>query len=405
MSHSTAHRFEFIALVALLTSLTAFGLDAILPAMPAIGQELQVAVPTQLQLIVTMFTLGMVFGEVLFGPLCDAIGRKSAILLGIAIFCVGSVLAMTASSIEQVVLGRILQGIGVSGPKIGARTLVRDKFSGEAMAQVMSLVFTIFILVPMLAPAIGQGMTLLTGWRGLFGFYVAVAVLAGAWLALRQPETLPVERRIALAPGRILRNGARILRHPVVLAHSFAAGLIFGAQLLYLSTAHSLIAEVYGKGLWFPYYFAVLALGIGIASFINARLVLRFGMAFLVNAALIAMAGLSAAVLGIAWFYSGVPPFWVFMAMFFAIFFCLGILFGNLNAISMQALGAVAGLGSSMIASVSSLIAVVFSMSLGWFYTATILPVAFGFLAASVAAKLAVNASRRGDEYSVLPAR
>lgn len=405
MARRQIDRFEFIALVALLTSLTALGLDAILPALPGIGLDLGATAPNQMQLAVTMFTFGMVFGELLFGPLCDALGRKPAILLGVAIFCIGSAVAMTANSIEQMVLGRIIQGFGVSGTKIGARTLIRDKFSGEAMAQVMSLVFTILILVPMIAPAVGQGLTALTGWRGLFGFYIAVALLAGLWLAQRQPETLPADRRIALAPGRILRNGWRILRHPVVLAHTCAAGLIFGAQLLYLGTAHSLIAEVYGKGAWFPFYFAVLAFGIGIASFINARLVLQFGMEILVANALIGMAGLSSALLLIAWLYSGVPPFWVFMAMFFAIFFCVGVLFGNLNAISMQSLGAVAGLGSSMIASLSSLIAVVFSMSLGWFYAETIVPVALGFLLAAVVAAMVVKASRQGDDFSVLPVR
>lgn len=386
---------EFVALFSLTTSLTALSIDAILPALRDIGQTLAVADSNDTQFIITVFILGMVFGEMFFGPVSDALGRKPAILIGLAIYAVGSLVAMTASSIEEVLIGRMIQGIGVSGPKIATRALVRDQFEGAAMARMMSFIFMVFILVPMLAPALGQAVLIFADWRAIFVVFLVLAAVVALWLGLRQPETLAPSRRIAFSMTTILGNGALILRHAKVMAYTFAAGFIFGALLLYLSTSQAIFLDLYGVDEAFPLYFAILALGIGIASFSNSQLVMRYGMHRLSVVALCGLVIFASALLAVALWYDGIPPFPAFMTLCFLVFFCNGLLFGNLNALAMQSLGRVAGLGSSVISSVSSIVAVVMSVAVGRFYDQTALPLAAGFILAGAISLVLVLAAER----------
>lgn len=392
---------EFVALFSLTTSLIALSIDAILPALGAMGAALAVGDPNDTQLIVTLFIFGMVFGELFFGPLSDAIGRKKAILLGLAIYGAGTVIAMTAGSLEQMLLGRIIQGIGVSGPKIASRALIRDQFEGAAMARIMSFIMMVFILVPMLAPALGQAVLAVADWRGIFNVFLAIAAVVALWLQVRQPETLAPERRIRFSLGSILSNGLLIVRHGPVMAYTFAAGFLFGALLLYLSTVQAIMVDLYGVGDRFALYFAVIALGIGIASFSNSQMVLRFGMHRLAVTALVGLIGFAATLLFLASAHGGVPPFPLFMTLCFAVFFCNGLLFGNVNAMAMQSLGRVAGLGASMIASISSLVAVVLSVVIGRFYDQTVVPLTIGFLIAGVCSLVLVLAARRSRQGEV----
>lgn len=392
---------EFVVLFSLITSLTAAAIDAMLPALGEIGRALAVSDAKNTQLVISLFVFGMVFGELLFGPLSDAIGRRRTILLGLAIFCAGSVLAMTASSMEQMLLGRIIQGFGVSGPKIGSRALIRDKYSGDAMARIMSYIYMVFVLVPMLAPAFGQLVMSVADWRAIFLVYLAMGVIVSLWLMLRQGETLAVERRIPLSPASLVRNGRVIVNHRRVMAYILALGAVFGAKLLYLSTAQSVFQDIYGAGTRFPLYFALLASGIGVASFSNGLLVMRLGMERLAVYALVAMAGMSAALLVTAMLHDGQPPFLLFMLICAAIFFCFAILFSNLNAMAMQSLGRVAGLGASLTSGLSSLIAVGIAVALGRFYEQSVLPLALGFLLAGLGGLALVLLARRSSAAPV----
>jgi DHA1 family bicyclomycin/chloramphenicol resistance-like MFS transporter len=401
LKNQSPRQIEFVALFALLTSLVALSIDAMLPALSAIGGDLGVGDGKNLQLVVSLFILGMVGGELVFGPLSDAIGRKGAILIGLGVYAAGSVLAMKAASLELLLLGRVLQGVGVSGPKIGSRALIRDRFEGDAMARMMSLIFMIFIFVPMLAPALGQGIMALAGWRAIFLLFLAMATLAALWLAWRQEETLPPERRTPLALKRIGGNLTKILRHPQVMAYTVAVGFVFGGHLLYLSTAEAIFVGIYGAGAWFPLWFGCLAFGIGVAFLTNSRLVMRHGaerLSVLALSGLLLFAGL---LLGAALASGGVPPFPLMMALSFSIFFSVGILFGNLNALAMVALGRVAGLGASVVASISSLIAVLMAVSIGRFYDDTVVPLASGFIIAGTAALLLVLWARRREAGAV----
>lgn len=400
MTSTTSFR-ERIALYACLTSLTSISIDALLPGLRQIGADVGAAPPLSTQHIISLFILGMACGELLLGPLSDALGRKKALVLGLCVYALGTVIAMTAGSLEMVILGRFVQGIGVSGPKIATRAMIRDQFEGDAMARVMSFMFTLFILVPMLAPALAQGIIAVGGWRSVFAVYLGVAGLLGVWLAMRQPETLPPAKRIPFRPRLLVLNGWRILSNQRVTLLIVATGLVFGAQLVYLSTAADLFFDAYGIAETFPFYFAVLATGIGLASFLNAKLVQRFGSETMARYGFAGLAAAGLAMLVASGFWEGRPPLPVLMVLTFSAFFAVGVLFGNLNAMAMRSLGQVAGLGASLIASGSSLIATLFAITLGAFYDGTTLTLSAGFLVAGVSALALAELAARGDASPV----
>lgn len=385
---------ELVAGFALLTCLTALSLDAILPGLASIETEFGVST-TDTQLVVSMLVLGMVFGELAFGPLADAYGRKPAIMVGLSLFMAGTLIAMLSTSLPMLLAGRILQGIGLGGPKIGTRALIRDQFSGEAMARIFSFVVMLIILIPMVAPAYGQLVLAIGGWRDIFISYAVLALIGATWLLLRQPETLNATKRIPLSFGTLGANTLLILRHPKVMAYTCVAGLIFGCQVTYLSTAQAIFNDLYDAGARFALYFAILASGIGLASFTNGRLVMKLGMHRQTVTALVGMMALSLLLFAVSLEGAGYPSLPVFLALGFGLFFCVGLLFGNINALAMEWLGRVAGLGASLIASLSSLVSVAVALVVGRFYDQTLYFLAVGFFGCAVLALALVLLARR----------
>ena len=396
---------ERLVLYALLTSLTSLSIDALLPGLRDIGAQVTPAPPLSTQHIISLFIFGMAFGELLLGPLSDAIGRKTALLLGLGIYVAGTIVAGLAGSMEMVLLGRILQGVGVAGPKIATRAMIRDQFEGDAMARIMSFMFTLFILVPMLAPSLAQGLIFLGGWRSVFVAYLAIAGILGLWLMVRQPETLPVARRVPFRPTLLFSNGCRILSNRRVVLLIVATGLVFGAQLLYLSTAADLFFDAYGIKETFPFYFALLATGMGLASYFNAKLVQRFSMEAMARAAFMALASTALLMMLTSIGYDDRLPFAVLMTFLYAAFFAIGVLFGNLNAMAMQSLGDVAGFGASLIASGSSLVATLFAVGLGTLYDGTAVSLSVGFFIAGFCSLVIAEVAIRSDASPISAVR
>ncbi|KQS72826.1 MFS transporter [Rhizobium sp. Leaf371] len=394
---------ERILLYAGLTSLTALSIDGLLPALRRIGAEMAEAPPLSTQSVIALFIVGMAIGELFLGPLSDAVGRRKALLLGLGLYAFGTLVAMLSTTLPLLVLGRILQGIGVAGPKIATRAMIRDQFEGDAMARILSFMFTLFILVPMLAPLLAQGLMALFGWRAIFAAYLAIALLLAFWFIRRQPETLHPARHIPLRPRTLLVNAASILAARRVSLLIVATGLVFGAQLLYLATAADLFFDIYGIAETFPLYFALLALGVGLASFVNARCVPRFGMETMARAGYAGLTAAGLALLAACAVSSGKPPLTLFLACAFPAFFAIGILFGNLNAMAMRSLANMAGLGAALIASGSSLVSALFATLFGHFYAGTLLPLATALTLAGLLAFLLTEWSRTGDTGPIEP--
>ena len=369
---------EFVIIISLMMSLTALSIDAMLPALPQIGADLQVQNTNDRQLVVSTIFLGLAAGQLFFGPLSDKTGRKPAIYAGLTLFAAGSLVSVFAVSFPMMLAGRLLQGAGVSAPRAVGLALVRDRYEGRAMAQVMSFVMTIFILVPMIAPIFGQTLLFITGWRSIFGSFVLLALITLAWFALRMPETLAAEDRAPFSLRRIIGAAIEIIKIRPALGYTIVAGFVSGAHLGYLNSAQQVFQEQYDLGELFPLFFAMVALSIGLASFLNARLVMRFGMRALVRWALLIILGLSVAVLGVVLLVAGQPPLWFLMVYLMLTFLCVGILFGNNNALAMQPLGQVAGIGAAVVGSLSTFISVPLGIMIGRSYNGTILPLIAG---------------------------
>lgn len=396
---------EFIALMALLISLVALSIDTMLPALAVIGTDLGVTNANDNQLIISVIFLGMAVGQLLYGPLSDSIGRKPAIYIGTGIFMLGCVMSLFATSFFLMLAGRLLQGLGIAGPRTVSVALIRDKFEGREMAKVMSFVMALFILVPVVAPALGQGLISFAHWRAIFVLFLLLASISLCWFGLRQAETLLVEKRVPLSLSRILSAIWEVCSNRIALGYTLTAGFISGLFLAFLSTSPQILQQQYQLGVKFPLYFALIALAVGSASFVNGKIVMRYGMQLLCHRALYIFFILSVLYWFSATSFNGHPPLWTFIGFLLLSFFCIGIVWGNLNALAMQPLGHIAGVGAAVVGSLSTLLSLPIGIFIGNSYNGTVLPLLMGFAICGLAAIVLVTWTERtagaGEEHDV----
>ncbi|MDY0779481.1 multidrug effflux MFS transporter [Tenacibaculum sp. IB213877] len=371
-------QLEFIALMASLMSLVALSIDALLPALEQIGISIGIVNTTDNQLLITMIFLGLGFGQLIFGPLSDSFGRKPMIYTGFIIFIIASLICVSSTSLEIMILGRILQGIGLSAPRTISIAMVRDSFSGDYMAKIMSFIVVIFILVPVVAPAIGKLMLDAYGWKFIFNSQLIYGVIVILWLWLRQPETLDEDSRIKFS-FRLFINGIKeFIKYKEAIIFTLISGFITGSFMVYLSSSEHIFREQYNLSEEFPFIFAGLAISVGFATFLNGTFVVRFGMKNMVKTftALFALVSLFYILL----FFQKQNPSIIVLIIFFGLqFFCIGFLFGNLRALAMQPIGHIAGVGAAINGFVSTIMAVPIATYIGKFVTVTSLPVFIGF--------------------------
>ena len=391
---------EFVPLIALLMALVALSIDAMLPALPDIGSDLGAAQRNDVQLIVTALFLGLGVGQLLFGPLSDFIGRKPAICAGLALFMAGCIVSILAPSFEAMLAGRVLQGIGVAAPRIVSVALVRDQYEGRRMARIMSFAMAVFILVPTLAPALGQGIMWIADWRAIFVTLFGTAAIAGIWLMVRQPETLPAERRLRFSIRVLARSVVEVLKCRPALGCTFALGFAFAPFVAYLSVAQQVFQDTYGVGSLFPAYFGGLALAFGVTALVNGQLVMRYGMRRLSSVAAIAVTVVSLVSWGGVFAYDGLLPLWMFVVSLMLVFAGVGLLFGNLNALAMQPLGHIAGVGAAIVAMLSTLISVPLGGLIGYSFDGTLYALMGSFALFGAATFVAIWWAARSTEPS-----
>ncbi|HUR42693.1 MAG TPA: multidrug effflux MFS transporter [Aestuariivirga sp.] len=395
MTASKKPSVEFIILVALLSAMVAMSIDAMLPAVGQIASELGAHAPNDRQLIITMFFAGLTVGTLIYGPISDSTGRKPAIFAGLALYAAGSFMCLFATSFTIMLVGRTLQGFGAAGPRIVSIAMVRDGSAGAAMARVMSFVMAVFMLVPILAPAIGQAVLFVASWRMIFAGFLAMALIATLWVALRQLETLPRSRRSRLDAAHLLKAAKEFLSNPVAVGYTLAVGAIFGSFICYLGTSQQIFAEQYGQAEFFALWFGLFAVAIAIAMVLNGRLVMRYGMRNLSKWALRASIVLSLLFLAVAVVSHGHPPLWSLGLYLFCNFFCSGILFGNYNALAMEPMGHIAGMAAAISGSLSSLVALGTGTWIGLQYNGTVIPLAAGFAGLGIVAFLLTEWAER----------
>lgn len=371
-------KIEFVILMAALMSTVALTIDALLPALPEIGASLGVTNTNDNQLLITMIFLGLGFGQLIFGPLSDSFGRKPVVYSGFVLFIIASMICVTTESFEMMVFARVLQGIGLSSPRTIAIAMIRDSYSGDYMAKILSIVVMVFILVPVIAPTLGQFLWSNYGWKSIFYVNLLFGAAVMIWFWRRQPETLKKENRIRYSP-RIFIDGIReFVKHKNSIAFTLVSGFITGSFMVYLSTSQQIFEQQYDMAYMFPYIFASLAISVGLATFMNSRLVMKYGMWRIAFTAAIAYVSIS--LLYIVLFWSGENPRIEILIGFFALqFFAIGFLFGNLRALAMEPLGHIAGIGAAINGFVSTVMAVPIANYIGSFVTDSVLPLFIGF--------------------------
>lgn len=376
---TSARSIEFILLVALLNAVVAMSIDMMLPALGVIASELGAGDPNHRQFIITALFGGLTLGTLVYGPASDSIGRKPAIFIGLFIFAIGAMICMVAQSFNMLLIGRFIQGFGAASPGFVAMAMVRDGLSGSAMARVMSFVMTVFMLVPILAPSIGQLILIFATWRAIFVLFFALAIGAGLWLGLRQAETLPKDKRRPFSIRTLAQAGYEAARNPITMGYTFASGFVFSGLVAYLGSSQQILSEQYQQGALFTLWFAGFAVALALAMIVNGRFVMRFGMRQMTRYALYFSTGLSAMFGVVTLIYSGMPPLYLFGLYFFINFFCTGLLFGNYNALALEPVGHIAGMAAAISGFTSSTLSIIGGSIVGQAYHGTVTPLVFGF--------------------------
>lgn len=371
-------KLEFVALMASLMSIVALSIDALLPALPDIGKALSVENPNDNQLLITMIFLGLGVGQLLLGPLSDSFGRKPIVYVGFFLFTVATLMCVTTKNFDIMIIGRVLQGIGLSAPRTMAISMIRDSYSGDYMAKIVSIVVMVFILVPVIAPTLGQFLLNFYNWEAIFYVNLLFGLVVILWFWGRQEETLAKENVIKFS-GRLYLDGTlEFLKYKDAVAFTLVSGFITGSFMVYLSTSQQIFEQQYDLKAEFPYIFASLAIAVGLATFLNSRLVVRYGMWKIAYTGTVAYVLIS--VLYILLYFNGNNPSIEILLTFFGLqFFAIGFLFGNLRALAMQPLGHIAGIGAAINGFISTVMAVPIANYIGSFVNDSVLPLFIGF--------------------------
>jgi MFS transporter, DHA1 family, multidrug resistance protein len=365
---------EFVALMALMMGLTALSVDIMLPALAEIGKALGVAGENDRQLVITYYLFGFAFGQMIFGPLSDRIGRKRPLAGGLVVFILADLVAITATNATVLFLARAAQGFGAAAPRVIALAIIRDRFAGRQMAQVMSFVMMVFVLMPILAPAIGQSVMEIVIWRGVFGVLLVIALIVLAWSQLRLRESRTEGQRTAISLGGAVRT---IITSRQTVGYATAFGFFFGIMMSYISSAEQIFIDIYQLGFAFPFVFASVSSALILASFANSRLVVRYGMRRVSHLALIAFLCVCAimALCG----YPQRPPLIGFCLFMSATFLCFGLMAPNFNALAMEPMGSIAGTASSFVGFYTTAAGAALGTLIGQSFDGTVRPLTIGF--------------------------
>ncbi len=382
MSAPLLSRYEFIALVAMNFAMVAFSVDAMLPALPEIAAELSPNEPNNAQLVLISFVLGMGLGTFIVGPLSDSFGRKSIIACGLAFYIVGALMAAWAQSLEAMLIGRLVQGLGVAAPRIVIIAIVRDVYGGRTMASILSYAMMVFTLVPAAAPLVGSVIINAFGWRELFYAFVLFAALVTAWLMVRQPETLKIENRQPFKFAVLVKATKECFSHRIFTLSCLVQILTFAILFATLSSTQQIFQDSFGRNDSFPAWFALIALLGGLASIINARLVERQGMRRMISIGLAAQVVISGIVLIIG--LIGHLPFGIYLVWAVSLFFMMGLVLGNINALAMEPLSHIAGLAASVLGGVATVAGAIIAVPVGLAFNGTPTPLALSVFLLSV---------------------
>ncbi|MFE9084294.1 multidrug effflux MFS transporter [Brevundimonas sp. NPDC003935] len=385
---------EFVCLIAIMMAMNALAIDAMLPALPHIGEDLGVVNENTRQWVITAYLLGFGGAQLFYGPLADRFGRRPILFIGIGLYVGFSILAAFAHSFEWLILSRIGMGLGSAATRVLAVSIVRDRYSGRTMARVMSLSFLVFLGVPILAPTVGQLIMLVAPWRWIFGFFALFGGSFLLWAALRLPETLHPEDRMPIKVKRIAGAFGQALSSRIGMGYTLAMTAISGALFAFINSSQQIFFDVFKSPGLFTTVFAMVAGGIALASVLNSRMVERLGSRLIAHTALFGFIGFSLLHAAIA--YAGHDSLWVFAALQACKMFCFGFIAGNFGSMAMEPMGHIAGTAASAQGFISTIGGALLGFWIGQHFDGTTVPMTVGFAALGVVALLLVLAAEKG---------
>jgi len=392
---------EFISLMAALMALASISIDALLPALNNIANTIGIT-PNDNQLLITMIFLGIGIGQLISGTLSDSLGRKPVVYIGYGIFAIASVCCVFSTSLEMMPIGRLLQGIGLSAPRSVSIAIIRDKYSGDYMARIMSFITVIFILAPVVAPTFGKLMLDQFGWQSIFYSQIIFGLIAVIWLWRRQAETLTPENKKQVKLSLFTNGIKEFSKHRSTVVYTLIIGIISAPFLAYISASQHIFEEQYNLGDVYPYIFSGLALGIGLATYLNGNLVVKYGMyklSLIAITSILILSGIYASL-----FYASNPSSIILIGFLGLILFATGFIVGNINALAMEPIGHIAGIGAALIGFISTIITVGLATLIGRFVATSATPVFLGFAictASSMVMMLMVNRSTQRSTISL----
>jgi MFS transporter, DHA1 family, multidrug resistance protein len=391
---AVAIRFgEFVVLVAALMSTQAIAIDAMLPAFPIIVRALDVGNPNHGQWIVTAYMAGMGAGQLVWGLMSDRFGRRPLLIGGIALYVVAALVCGLTRSFQALLIWRFVHGLAAASVTVG-RSVVRDLYSGRQMAKVMSLTFVVFLTVPILAPSLGQLILLVASWRYIFIACGVFASIVWVWTIARLPETLHPEYRLTLDPGHIAGAVRLVLFNRLSVFYTLAMTVMFGSLIAYVAMVQQIFADVFHRPSLMPGMFALCAAFMGLAAFLNSRLVERLGMRLISHSALLAFIGVSVLHVGVA--ALGHERIWTFVLLQSATMATFSLSVSNFGAMAMEPVGSVAGIGASLQGFISTGAAAFVGAVIGRQFNGSTVPLVRGALCCGLIALAFVLLAEKG---------
>jgi DHA1 family bicyclomycin/chloramphenicol resistance-like MFS transporter len=338
---------EFIVMVACIMLLTAVAIDIMLPAFGQLRDYFGLGPEsTATAQIVTFFFLGQI-GQLIFGPLADRYGRLLILRVGFALYIGGCIAAALSPSFELILVARFIVGLGAAALSVGAVTSVRDRFAGDKMARTMSLILTIFLGVPIVAPLIGSAILSVSSWQVVFLTPAIIGVAVFIW-SLRLNESLPPERRLKLDAATLIRSARQVGGNRIFVRYTAITTILFCVFSSYISSSERMISEIYGRPELFAWIFSGVGITMAIFTFLNAQLVGRFGARRTIRSLLTIYLILAAILFTLTLEFQGKPNIFIFFAI-------VALLQGinvaaepNSSALALESLGSTAGMAAAI---------------------------------------------------------
>lgn len=387
---------EFVVLMASLMALNAMAIDAMVPALPAIGEALNVLDENQRQLVVSLYVFGFGTTQLIYGPLSDRFGRKPILLACLILYAAFALLSALAASFTLLLAARMAQGAAAAATRVLVVSIVRDRYEGPAMARLMSLVFLVFLAIPVIAPAFGQLVLLIASWRWIFlGLGISAAIIF-AWSLIRLPETLHPEYRRPLSVRAVWDGTRETLTNRQSLGYTLAFMLMMGALMGYINSIQQIVFDVFRQPDLIALVFAGVAGPMAATSWLNSRLVERIGTRRIAHLGLILFTALSALHLLIDEMGESMTVFVLMQGLVMA---CFGLASANFGALAMQPLGHVAGTASSVQGTIGTIGGALIGLAIGQSFDGTTIPLVAGFLIAGAAGLAIVLWTERGKLF------